>query len=140
MINKKQFKINNNFQKNELIGFMSNKTKNNNNFSNINLFVPKRNNYLSETFENKTNENNFSKFASNSKKYYVSCIDGKAIVNGVRKDIPFYFKLANNDNKINNNNTYTPTMILNSCVAGVWRSRHNILVSTLWVRLGSIIM
>ena len=106
MINKKQFKINNNFQKNELIGFMSNKTKNNNNFSNINLFVPKRNNYLSETFENKTNENNFSKFASNSKKYYVSCIDGKAIVNGVRKDIPFYYKLANNDNKINNNNTY----------------------------------
>lgn len=106
LIYEKQFKNNKNYQKNEFVNYMSNRIKKNNIFSDINLYVPKRNNNLSNTLKNKTydEENNISKFGKNSKKYYISCIDGKAIINGMRKEISFVSKLRNNDNKLNNNN------------------------------------
>ena len=74
-----------------------------NNFSNINLFIPKRNSNLLNTLEKKHNVN-FKTFGNDSNKYYISCIDGKAIVNGMRKEIPFTSKFDFNNSKLNKNN------------------------------------
>ena len=106
LINEKDIKRSNkynNMGKCEIINFMNTKIKYNNNFSDINIFVPKKNtapNLLSNmTYNSKIRKNN-------NDKYYISCIDGKAIVHGIRKEVPFLSKFNNNDNRIiiNNNN------------------------------------
>ena len=108
LINDKEYNPNKNYKtfgRNDLINFMNEKIKNKNNFSNINLFVPKKNN-LTNIFENKIFGNNFKKIRKDNKNYYISCIDGKAIVNGVRKDIPIISRFSHKNNKlIKNNNT-----------------------------------
>lgn len=105
LINEKDIKRSNkynNMGKSEIINFMNTKIKYNNNFSDINIFVPKRKNAIN-LLDNKTYNNKIRK--NNKDKYYISCIDGKAIVNGMRKEIPFLSKFNNNDNRfINNNN------------------------------------
>lgn len=83
-------------------GLFSLRKMNHYNFSNINLFIPKRNSNLLNTLEKK-HSINFKTLGNDSNKYYISCIDGKAIVNGMRKEIPFTSKLNYNDNKINKN-------------------------------------
>ena len=84
-------------------GLFSLRKINHYNFSNINLFIPKRNSNLLNTLEKKNNIN-FKTFGNVNNKYYISCIDGKAIVNGMRKEIPFTSKLEFNDSKLNKNN------------------------------------
>ena len=84
-------------------GLFSLRKINHYNFSNINLFIPKRNSNLLNTLEKKNNIN-FKTFGNENNKYYISCIDGKAIVNGMRKEIPFTSKLEFNDSKLNKNN------------------------------------
>ena len=105
LINEKDIKRSNkysNMGNYETINFMNTKIKYNNNFSDINIFVPKKNNAIN-ILDNMTYNNKIRK--NNNDKYYISCIDGKAIVNGMRKEIPFLSKF-NNDNRIiiNNNN------------------------------------
>lgn len=107
LINEKDIKGRNkynNFGKNEIINFMNTKIKYNNKFSDINMFAPKKNN-VSSILSNLTYNSKIRK--NNNDKYYISCIDGKAIVNGMRKDIPFISKYNNNDNRIINNNNYS---------------------------------
>ena len=107
LINDKEIKPNKNYKslgRSDLINFMNEKIKNNNNFSNINLFVPKKNN-LTNILENKIFGNNYKKIRNDNKKYYISCIDGKAIVNGIRKDIPIISRFSHKNNKLINNNT-----------------------------------
>ena len=106
LINDKETTRNKGFRnlgKNDFVSYIN---KNKNIFSNINLYSPKINKYLVNTLENKSLGNNINKKYGNDK-YYISCIDGKAIVNGMRKDIPFVSKFNNNDkltnNKYNNN-------------------------------------
>ena len=84
-------------------GLFSLRKMNNFDFSNINLFIPKRNSNLLNTLEKKSNIN-FKTFGNESNRYYISCIDGKAIVNGMRKEIHFSSKLDFNDSKLNKNN------------------------------------
>lgn len=102
IMNEKDIKANkkNNINKK---GLFSLRKINHYNFSNINLFIPKRNSNLLNTLEKKNNIN-FKTFGNESNKYYISCIDGKAIVNGMRKEIPFTSKLEFNDSKLNKNN------------------------------------
>jgi hypothetical protein len=102
IMNEKDLKVNkkNNIDKK---GLFSLRKMNQYNFSNINLFIPKRNSNLLNTLEKKNNVN-FRTFGNESNKYYISCIDGKAIVNGMRKEIPFTSKLGFNDSKLNKNN------------------------------------
>ena len=105
MINEKKIKnvnYNKKITKNDLTNLMNNyKTDNrqkmNNYLSNIDLVIPKRNKYISNLTNavNKTSnfcaKNNFKKYNDN-KNYYISCIDGKAIINGLRKEIPIVTK------------------------------------------------
>ena len=102
IMNEKDLKANkkNNISKK---GLFSLRKINNYNFSNIDLFIPKGNSNLLNTLEKKNNIN-FKTFGNESNKYYISCIDGKAIVNGMRKEIPFGSKLDFNDSKLNKNN------------------------------------
>jgi len=102
IMNEKDLKANkkNNINKK---GLFSLRKINHYNFSNINLFIPKRNSNLLNTLEKKNNIN-FKTFGNENNKYYISCIDGKAIVNGMRKEIPFTSKLEFNDSKLNKNN------------------------------------
>lgn len=102
IMNEKDIKANkkNNINKK---GLFSLRKINHYNFSNINLFIPKRNSNLLNTLEKKNNIN-FKTFGNENNKYYISCIDGKAIVNGMRKEIPFTSKLEFNDSKLNKNN------------------------------------
>ena len=102
IMNEKDLKVNkkNNIGKK---GLFSLRKINHYNFSNINLFIPKRNSNLLNTLEKKNNIN-FKTFGNENNKYYISCIDGKAIVNGMRKEIPFTSKLEFNDSKLNKNN------------------------------------
>jgi hypothetical protein len=116
LINDKETTRNKNYRhlgKNDFLSFM-NKNKNKNNFSNINLYSPKINKYLGNTLENKIFGNINKKYGN--EKYYISCIDGKAIVNGMRKDIPFISKFNNNDKIINNkyNNNFVFTDLTNT--------------------------
>ena len=83
----------------------------NNNFSNINIYSPKINKFPANTFENKTIGFTHKKLGND--KYYISCIDGKAIVNGMRKDIPFISKFNNNNNDKIINNNYNNNFIFN---------------------------
>ena len=103
MINDKGIKRNqnyNNFNKKSLLSFMNNT----NHFSNINFFKPKK--YVSNTLEEKSFGNSYKKYENFKNKYYISCIDGKAIVNGTRQDIPFISKFNNKLNINNNNNLF----------------------------------
>lgn len=103
MINDKEgrkYKRNYNLAKNDLLNFVNNK-KHNDIFGNINLFTQKRNNNnIFNTFQN----NPVKKIGSDSNKFYISCIDGKAIVNGMRKDIPIVSKFNNINYRLNNYN------------------------------------
>ena len=109
IINERDFNANNkynNINKTGLLSRMRNKMKYNN-LSNINLLAPKRNSYLLNTLDNKiSNNNNYRTLGNDSKKCYISCIDGKAFVNGMRKDILFTTKLNYNDNKLIKNNLF----------------------------------
>ena len=102
IMNEKDIKANkkNNINKK---GLFSLRKINHYNFSNINLFIPKRNSNLLNTLEKKNNIN-FKTNGNENNKYYISCIDGKAIVNAMRKEIPFTSKLEFNDSKLNKNN------------------------------------
>ena len=84
--------------KNDLLNMVNNK-KRNDIFGNINLFSQKKSNNISNTFQ----KNTIKKPGLDSNKFYVSCIDGKAIVNGMRKDIPIVSKFNNLD-RLNNQN------------------------------------
>ena len=103
MINDKEgrkYKRNYNLAKNDLLNFVNNK-KHNDIFGNINLFTQKRNNNnIFNTFQN----NPVKKIGSDNNKFYISCIDGKAIVNGMRKDIPIVSKFNNINYRLNNYN------------------------------------
>ena len=103
MINDKEgrkYKRNYNLAKNDLLNFVNNK-KHNDIFGNINLYTQKRNNNnIFNTFQN----NPVKKIGSDSNKFYISCIDGKAIVNGMRKDIPIVSKFNNINYRLNNYN------------------------------------
>ena len=107
LINEKESIRNRNFKhigKTDLLSLIYNKNKNN--FSNINLYSPKLNKYSTNSLENRSFGNIVKKYGNDNNKYYISCIDGKAIVNGMRKDIPFISKFnLNNDKLINNNNS-----------------------------------
>jgi hypothetical protein len=84
LINEKETTRNKNFRrigKNDFLSLMYSKNKNNN-FSNINIYSPKINKFPANTFENKTIGFTHKKLGND--KYYISCIDGKAIVNGIR--------------------------------------------------------
>ena len=108
VMNERDFNVNkkyNNISRVRLLSQMRNKIKYNN-FSDINLFVPRRTSYLFNTLENKAFNNNYRALGNDSKKYYISCIDGKAIVNGMRKDILFTTKLDYNDRKLIKNNLF----------------------------------
>ena len=95
----KRSKYYNKIGKNDLSNIMNYKNKSH--FSDINFYAPKRNKYISHGLENKSFGNNFKRNDNN--KYYISCIDGKAIVNGIRKDIPFASKFNINRDKLLNN-------------------------------------
>ena len=103
MINDKEgrkYKKNYNLAKNDLLNFVNNK-KHNDIFGNINLYTQKRNNNnIFNSFQN----NPVKKIGSDSNKFYISCIDGKAIVNGMRKDIPIVSKFNNINYRLNNYN------------------------------------
>ena len=103
MINDKEgrkYKRNYNLAKNDLLNFVNNK-KHNDIFGNINLYTQKRNNNnIFNSFQN----NPVKKIGSDSNKFYISCIDGKAIVNGMRKDIPIVSKFNNINYRLNNYN------------------------------------
>ena len=103
MINDKEgrkYKRNYNLAKNDLLNLVNNK-KHNDIFGNINLYTQKRNNNnIFNSFQN----NPVKKIGSDSNKFYISCIDGKAIVNGMRKDIPIVSKFNNINYRLNNYN------------------------------------
>ena len=105
LINEKDYKRSkyyyHNIGKADLLDYMNNKY--NSNFYNINFFNSKKNKYTtSNILENKTLGNNYKKYGNDNNKIYISCIDGKAIVNGIRKEIPFISKFNFGD-KLNNN-------------------------------------
>ena len=81
--------------KNDLLNFVNNK-KRNDIFGNINLFSQKK---TSSNISNTLQNNTVKKYGPDSNKFYISCIDGKAIVNGMRKEIPIVSKF-NNINEI----------------------------------------
>ena len=116
LMNEKDIKKNRyyyNIGKNSLLNYKN--RKNNDLFSNVNFFTPKINKYPSNTLENRCSGNNFKKYGTDSNKFYISCIDGKAIVNGIRKDIPFVSRFnCKNDIIINNNNTFNDLHKLNT--------------------------
>ena len=103
MINDKEgrkYKRNYNLAKNDLLNFVNNK-KHNDIFGNINLYTQKRNNNnIFNSFQN----NPVKKIGSDNNKFYISCIDGKAIVNGMRKEIPIVSKFNNINYRLNNYN------------------------------------
>ena len=105
LINEKDYKKSkyyyHNIGKNDFLDYMNNKY--NSNFSNINFFNTKKSKYSSGVLEKNSFGNNYKKFGSDSTKVYVSCIDGKAIVNGIRKEIPFVSKFNYGDKLLNNN-------------------------------------
>jgi hypothetical protein len=96
----KKFKKVSGLGKNDLLNMVNNK-KRNDIFGNINLFSQKKSNNISNTFQ----KNVIKKPGLESNKFYVSVIDGKAIVNGMRKDIPLVSKF-NNVNRLNNHNLF----------------------------------
>ena len=110
MMNENDFKRNKNYKyigKNELLSFMNkNKYKGSDNFSNISLFTPTTNSNISGASRINSFGNNLKKFRTDSNKYYVSCIDGKAIINGIRKDVPFIAKFNYNDEKYINKDMF----------------------------------
>ena len=108
IINERDFNVNKKNNKISKTGLLSRMRKKmiNNNLSNINLFVPKRNSYLLNTLNKKISNNNYRALGNDNKKYYISCIDGKAIVNGKRKDILFTSILNYNNNKFIKNNLF----------------------------------
>ena len=98
----KKYKI---FGKNDLLNLAHNK-KSNDIFGNINLFSQKKNN-INNNFGGINNYGNNLKKIYGNDKFYISCIDGKAIVNGIRKDIPIVSKFNNINDRLNlggNNN------------------------------------
>ena len=95
----KKYKKYSGLGKNDLLNIVNNKRRNDI-FDNINIFSQKKSNNVSNTFQNNT----LKKFGPESNKFYISCIDGKAIVNGIRKDIPIISKFNNNNERINNYN------------------------------------
>ena len=46
------------------------------------------------------------KYGHDNNKFYISCIDGKAIVNGIRKEIPIVSKFNNINERSNNFNLF----------------------------------
>ena len=109
IVNERDFNVNkkyNNISKIRLLSHMRNKMKYNS-LTNINLFAPKRNYYLLNALDNKTIiDNNYRALGNDTRKYYISCIDGKAIVNGMRKDILFTSNLNYKYNNIIKNNLF----------------------------------
>ena len=103
MINDKEgrkYKRNYNFGKNDLLNLVNNK-KRNDIFGNINFYTQKRNN---NNIFNTMQNNPVKKIGSDNNKFYISCIDGKAIVNGMRKEIPIISKFNNINYRLNNYN------------------------------------
>jgi len=103
MINDKEgrkYKRNYNFGKNDLLNLVNNK-KRNDIFGNINFYTQKRNN---NNIFNTMQNNPVKKIGSDNNKFYISCIDGKAIVNGMRKEIPIVSKFNNINYRLNNYN------------------------------------
>ena len=86
--------------KNDLLNFVNNK-KRNDIFGNINLFSQKK---TSSNISNTLQNNIMKKYGPDSNKFYISCIDGKAIVNGMRKEISIVSKFNNNNERLNNYN------------------------------------
>jgi hypothetical protein len=86
--------------KNDLLNFVNNK-KRNDIFGNINLFSQKK---PSSNISNTLQNNTVKKYGPDSNKFYISCIDGKAIVNGMRKEIPIVSKFNNNNERLSNYN------------------------------------
>ena len=89
------------FGKNDFLNIVNNKRRNDI-FGNINLFSQKRNNNIFNTFQNST----LKKYGHDNNKFYISCIDGKAIVNGIRKEIPIVSKFNNINERSNNFNLF----------------------------------
>ena len=96
----KKYKRNYNFGKNDLLNLVNNK-KRNDIFGNINFYTQKRNN---NNIFNTMQNNPVKKIGSDNNKFYISCIDGKAIVNGMRKEIPIVSKFNNINYRLNNYN------------------------------------
>ena len=86
--------------KNDLLNFVNNK-KRNDIFGNINLFSQKK---PSSNISNTLQNNTVKKYGPDSNKFYISCIDGKAIVNGMRKEIPIVSKFNNTNERLSNYN------------------------------------
>ena len=104
--------------KNDLLNMVNNK-KRNDIFGNINLFSQKKSNNISNTFQ----KNIIKKPGLDSNKFYVSCIDGKAIVNGMRKDIPIVSKFNNLD-RLNNHNLLEDYSKINLTVNNFNRNKY----------------
>ena len=103
MINDKEgrkYKRNYNLGKNDLLNIVNNK-KRNDIFGNINFYTQKRNN---NNIFNTLQNNPVKKIGSDNNKFYISCIDGKAIINGMRKEIPIVSKFNNVNYRLNNYN------------------------------------
>ena len=96
---RKYRRYNNVLGKNDLLNIVNNKRRNDI-FGNINLFSQKRTNISNNSFQN----NPLKKYGPDSNKIYVSCIDGKAIINGMRKEIPIVSKFNNVNYRLNNYN------------------------------------
>ena len=120
----KKYKRNYNLGKNDLLNIVNNK-KRNDIFGNINFFTQKRNNNMFNTFQN----NPVKKIGLDN--FYISCIDGKAIVNGIRKDIPIVSKFNNINYRLNNynNNMFDDYKKINLTLDNfnMTRKRNNIL-------------
>ena len=105
MINEKEGRkyrrYNNVLGKNDLLNIVNNKRRNDI-FGNINLFSQKRTNISNNSFQT----NPLKKYGPDNNKIYVSCIDGKAIVGGMRKEIPIVSKFNNYNFRANNNNMF----------------------------------
>ena len=117
----KKSKYHYNIGKNSLLNYKN--RKKNDLFANINYFTPKINKYPSNTLEHNYCGNAFKKYGTDSNKFYISCIDGKAIVNGIRKDIPFVSKFNCKNDIMINNNTFNDLHKLN--VTGKSYRRNN---------------
>ena len=96
----RKYKRNYNLGKNDLLNIVNNK-KRNDIFGNINFYTQKRNN---NNIFNTLQNNPVKKIGSDNNKFYISCIDGKAIVNGMRKEIPIVSKFNNVNYRLNNYN------------------------------------
>ena len=97
---RKYRRYNNVLGKNDLLNIVNNKRRNDI-FGNINLFSQKK---PSSNISNTLQNNTVKKYGPDSNKFYISCIDGKAIVNGMRKEIPIVSKF-NNTNERNGRRT-----------------------------------